>query len=322
MSTHESLFYDHWKENCRKLYSVNSLQESQASFMASQNMSEICTKLNMHHVLTPVNYFFLVFGIQTYSYKGNKVLPKTTFSKAYSLLFSSVINIAFLYLISVKIGSDAESSTLKITFTDNISYFFGIFSVTSSLYIPVFSSSQLALKYMNNVEYIDNLLDLPQECYTTWRKLITGASLLLFAYICLANLLDIVAWYDSQSMSNIAMYIAMFTFDFLVFQYVVYIWMITIRMRALNSLLLCSRKQLNNINSVDFSSTNIMRIGSCKKMNDLMIRSSANYEFGGKALMLITIYDKLADNIDIINSSFGLQVHSDDFFSNNKLYVV
>lgn len=275
------------------------------------------TNLDMHYVLTPVNYFFSAFGLQNYSYNGNTVLPKTAFSKAYSLLIASIINVIFLYLISVKIGSDAESSTLKITFTDNISYFFGIFSVTSSLYIPVFSSSQLAVKYMNNVQYIDSLLDIPQECYTTWRKLITGASLLLFVYICLANLLDIVAWYDSQSTSNIAMYIAIYTYDFLVFQYVVYIWMITIRMRALNSLLICSSKQLNKTNSVDFSSTNIMHIGCCNGMNELMVKSSANYSCGVKVLILITVYDKLADNVDIMNSLFGLQVNSVDFHSIN-----
>lgn len=273
----------------------------------------MCTKWNIHHVLAPVNYFFLVFGLQTYSYKGNTVLPKTTLNKAYGLLLSCIINVVFLYLIIVKIENDAESSTLKITFTDNISYFFGIFSVTSSLCIPVFSSSQLALRYMNNVEYIDNLLDLPQECYTTWRKSITSASLILFVYICLANVLDIVAWYDSQSTSNIAMYIAIYTFDFLVFQYVVYIWMITIRMRALNSLLLCSSKQLNKNNSVDFSCTNMMRIGCCIEMTELLKKSNPNFEFGVKVLMYITIYDKLADNVDILNSAFGIQVNSVDF---------
>lgn len=265
-------------------------------------------KMNIHYALTPVNYFFSFCGIQSYSNKKNKVSTKTRFSKAYPVFLACGIFVSFAFQIIIKMLIEVKLSMSAIAITDNLTYFFLVFTALCSLTCPVFGSSRLAMKYFDNIECVDKLLDLPPECYEAMRKMIR-IYLLFVVYSVITVSLDFIAWYGPLSFYYITMYIAFFIVDFLIFQYALYVWIIIFRMRALVSQLIYSDSQLHKTDCIDFSPNNNMFVDCWNKMNKLVLKCNVPYDFNARLLKLMMIYDKLADNVEIINSSYGLQVN-------------
>lgn len=283
-----------------------------ASFKNSNkkiNVPNTNDTLDIHYALKPVNYTFFFFGLQSYSYRANTPIKKTSLSKAYSLLFLSSMILLSFYQIQSKIKYEIETSTLKIAMTDNIAYLFVIFTVILLQSCPVFCNPQLPLKYLNNIKYIDQILELSPECYKTMRKYNIFISVFLSLNDFFVVMFDMFSSYSTQSLFYIPLYIAIFIVDFLIFQCALYIWMVTFRMRALVFQLACCNKQLmSSDDHIDFSPNNKFYVSCWNKMNKSVTNYDVIHNFDGRILTLMMIYDKLADNVDIINSSYGVQV--------------
>lgn len=262
------------------------------------------SKLNINYALQPAKYVLLFLGIEKYTFELNKVVPRTICSKIYSsvLLFSLIIS--FIYIMKFKVTEELVNSTLSLVFTDNIAHLLSFSATISAILCPLFFTN-ISIKFINNVEYIDKLLDLPPECYMKMRTTFTRGILFVCLFVTAFVISDFIFWYSSIIAYMTVIYFSDYVVGLVIFQYVVDIWIITFRMRALVSLLItCKNLKLNT----DFAPNNLMFIKSWNQMIKLNSKSNVSDDFGDRIARGRSIYDKLADNVDIINSSYGSQV--------------
>lgn len=270
---------------------------------------KIHDNLNIHYALKPLNFFFSFIGIQNYSYKSNKVSTKTALSKSYSLLLLFGLNVFFMYLMATQLSFYTETLSLSLIFFDDSAYFLSILTANLAISCPVFYTTGILVKYLENVESIDKHLCIPTGYYMKMRKWITVVTLLISSYISFVILFDLFATNSYLQTYYSTLYIALAIVDIFIFQYALHIWMVIFRMRALVSQLACSNKPLlHKTDCVDFSPNNLVYNSCWIKMNNLLTKCNVNYDFDATVPRLMIIYDKLADNVDIINSFYGLQV--------------
>lgn len=269
-------------------------------------------ELNINYALKPVNILFFFCGIQCYSYEGFKILPKTLHSKAYSLLLLCGNLGAFAYLIMVKIEAEPSAS---LYFTDNLSYVFLMCAATLSLGIPTFGNTKSMPKFLQNVKYIDKLLGLPNEYYKKLQTRVTFLFISLVFHVGFAVLVDILFLLTRVQVVYIPMYISMYIINFLLAQYVILIWIMTLRMRALISQLIFSNNLYQKPDAIDYSPNNILFDYTWNEMNTFVLNTNIYDSLDDKFLRLMTIYDKLADNFDILNSLYGPQVAFKQYIS-------
>lgn len=274
--------------------------------MDNLEIAKSTIKLNINYALQPAKYVLLFLGIEKYTYELNKVVPRTIWSKVYSSVVLFCLSIIFICIMKYKFTEELVNLIFSLVFTDSIAHSLSFSAAFSAILCPLCFTSQLSIKYVNNVEYIDRLLDLPPECFVNMRIRFTQG----LSFVCLFAtsfvISDLVFWYNSAIATLAVVYYSACVIDFVIFQYVVDIWIITFRLRALVSQLTsCKNVKVNT----DFEPNNLMFIKSWEQMNKLSSTSNASDDFGDRISRGRSIYDKLADNVDIINSSYGSQVN-------------
>lgn len=190
-------------------------------------------KFNINYSLQPAKYPLLYLGIEKYTYKLNKVVPRTIWSKVYSsVLLLSLITV-FVNIIKYKVTDEIVTLTFSLIFTDNIAHLLSFTATVSAIMCPLLFTNQLSIKYINNIEHIDKLFDVPPECYVKMR---TAFKVGLF-FVCLSVtafvISDFIFWYNSEIATLAVVYFSDYLIGLVIFQYVVDIWIITFRMRAL-----------------------------------------------------------------------------------------
>lgn len=267
---------------------------------------------NLHDALKPVNYIFSFLGIQSHSYDGCEILPKTVRSKAYSIICLLFILISYIYVTIEKINMESNISIIAdvVSVTDHLSYLLIICATALSMGLPVLGNTQeLSIKFFKNVKYVDTLMDLPKEYNKKMRSWIICVAISLCLIVSFTIATDIVNWYSPQTKIYIPMFIGMVVMDFVIIQYVQYIWIVTFRMHAVISQLICCDKLVNSEKQcIDFSPDIIMHNMSWG-INKVLCKSNYFEKFDERILRLMSVYDKLADNVDIINSTYGIQVY-------------
>lgn len=269
----------------------------------SKNVKSL--EVDIHYALKPVIFLCFIFGINKYSYKNLKIVPITLGSKAYSWFILCLIMALCIYVIKFKLDTVHDMNLLSII--DNLAYTTTVLSAISSIVFSLFFSAPSSVKYLNNIECIDKLLDLPAECFIKMRTNVVLMMLLLCSYVSSVVAADALAWLGAITSRMSAMYISMFVIDFLVFQYVLDIWIVTFRLRAIDSLLICSKSLSIQKANVDFSPQCLGSTKSWSEMNRYLRRRN-NSAYDETINRLTSIYDKLADNVEVINSSYGFQV--------------
>lgn len=267
-------------------------------------------ELNVLHFTKPFNFVFLLFGIQRSSYDQNKISPRTDGSKVYGFLFIIFVTALSVYGFTVKINRQLEEPILSSNVTQNIGLLFLCCTGILSLIISNFVSSKLSIDHFYNIVYIDRQLGLPQECYVRKRVLLAFFSFFLYLITVLVG--DFVAWYDSDICTYVSAYINMWVLDLIAFQYLVDIWIVTFRLRILVAQLVwCNNVKLyvKEDSDVDFDPHNMIYIKSWKQIKGVVSKSNIWDSFGDRILRLTSVYDKLADNVDIINTTYGIQVN-------------
>lgn len=267
-------------------------------------------ELNTLHATKPFNLIFLLFGVQRSSYDQNNISPRTHASKVYGFLFIIFMVALTVYGFTIKIGRELKEPTLSSNITQNVGNFFLCCCGILSLIISNFTSSKQSVDKFYNIVYVDRQLGLPQECYV--RKRVLLAFLSFFLYLLTVLVGDFVAWYNSDICVYASSYLNMCVLDLIVFQYLVDIWIVAFRLRILVAQLVwCNNVKLyvKEDSNVDFEPHNMIYIKRWKRIKDVVSKSNIWDSFGDRILRLTSVYDKLADNVDIINAAYGIQVN-------------
>lgn len=263
--------------------------------------------LTIHYALKPVIYLGFIFGIDKYSYKGLKVVPRTMGSKAYSWFLLCLLIGVYIHVIKSKV--DAKYDLDLSVIIDNLAYTMAVFSAVTSIVCSLFFAAPSTVNYLNNIECIDKFLDLPPECFVKMRTNVVLILFLLLSYLSSVVLADAFTWFGGIFNKMSCIYLSMFVMDFLMFQYVLDIWIVTFRLRALVSLLICSKSLSIQIPNIDFSLQDLGFTKRWSEMNRYLRRTNNSSKYDEVINELPSIYDKLSDNVDVINSSYGIQVN-------------
>lgn len=258
-------------------------------------------ELNVHLALKPVNFLLLFLGIQRYSYHSGKVVSRTIMSKTYSLFcfFGIFGSYFFINLRHMKIPNTLPK------LTDYLAYVFSLIAAGSSICVSLFYDAKVTRKFIYNFECVDQLLDLPAKCFTDTRSNVFIGMTVASLSVGTAVIHDYMAWVNPDSNLMYSMYASMILIACTVFQYVLDIWLVTFRLRALTFQLIYCKNGYFNTNSVSLEPYHFK---SWDKMNQLMVKSDVFDTFGDRISRMRKIYRRLADNIDIINSFYGIQV--------------
>lgn len=268
--------------------------------------SEISNKFDITNVFKSLHGFLFLFGHQKFSFQGGKIRTLSNKAKIYPFL-------VWIFIISLYYNGTMDSKERNINKSmSSSSHVISFISATifiSSIYSSVFKNCQTNLKFVQNIVYLDNALRIPIWWY---KKTVLRIKLFLFLFVIYGVFIaacDIALWYDRMDSRLYVLYILTVTGDLIIFQYLLDVWIIVNRMKILiNQLvilimpLLCNKYNVN----VDYLTEHYTE-DDPKKINEIMKKNVGEcFEVG--IIRLMSVYDKLADNISIMNNSYGVQV--------------
>lgn len=272
----------------------------------SKNMQS--HELSIHYALKPVIFLGFIFGIDKYSYRSLKIVPKTAASKVYSWFLLCLIIALYIRAINLKL-QDKHDTTFPLIL-DHLANIMTVFSAITSIVFSLFFAGPSTVNYFTNIERIDRLLGLPSECFVKMRTNVILILFLLLSYVSSVLVADALTWDGGIIITMSAMYVSMCVMDFFMFQYVLDIWIVTYRLRAMVSLLIYSKNLRTEKANVDLSPLDLGSTKSWSETNWYLCRRNNSTNYDETIYKLTSIYDKLADNVDLINSSYGFQVNN------------
>lgn len=268
------------------------------------------TLLNVGYIFKSFQPICMVLGVQKISFIGNNYIPMTTRAKIYPFIYLCLLILIYLcsFVQRLQYGENLEES---LYWGSHINFVISLLILASSIFSSVFKNSHDNFKLALNIKYFDDKLKVPSAWYVKIRrrvKTIYFFYIILHAYVAL---LDILAWKSFNILHVYVIYIAFLSEVMIIFQYIFDIWIVVNRLKMLSCQLVdlvqpilrhgdgdvvINMDYLHRDFSVD-TSPNIRR-------KTIIVREN----FNSGMIRLMSVYDRLADNIALINSTYGIQV--------------
>lgn len=273
--------------------------------------SEISNKFDITNVYKSLQGFLFLFGHQKFSFQGDKIKTISNGAKIYPFLLWIII---FGLYYKGTLDSHERNTNKSMSSASHVMSFMSATIFASSIYSSVFKNCRTNLKLVQNIVYLDNALRIP----VCWYKKIgfrVKCSLFFFViYTAFIAACDIALWYERMDSRLYVLYILMMAGDLIIFQYLFDVWIIANRMKILTKQIVILVMPLlrceGNVN-IDFLTEHLTENDPKKISGKLKKGVSESFEVG--IIRLMSVYDKLADNICIINNTYGVQVQKNIF---------
>lgn len=274
------------------------------------NKLKTVNSLNVIHVFESLHYLLRLFGLKKVSISGSKVRKTRRLSAIYSLTLAVVIFSGQIYAVYYRTVKYYDSMQLPSILVDLLNLIPSTVTVLVSL---IFSSTKyriIFVRLFRNFQAIDSHLNIHvDKDYFILKKKITHFLTFIIVTSTIVNVYDYFIWKGDTriSLSTVLMTIKELT----LLEASIYFYLIIIRFDDLNLQLETAKYDSPNIYfSEIIVKTELKRDAHIRRVNKMFVEGKEGIENQENLTRLLIIFDKLADNVNIINSCFGLAVSS------------
>lgn len=274
------------------------------------------SNLDITHVYKCLHEIFIVTGLQKFSFERNNVpKPLSCMAKIYPVIFW--VCVVYFYYESIKINYKSINESL--TGSTHAMIVLGGIILASSIFSSVFKNPLKYFKLVQNVIYFDEILRIPASWYKNTRFRVSVIFVVYVIYFVFVSACDFTLWYNQINLYMIL--VLTFTGDLIAFQYLFDVWIIANRLKTLTKQLIRLGKPALCL-KVDYNYQTDWLIEKDQKNIYRSVKEDVQENFEFSIVRLMSVYDKLADNVDIINTTYGVQVRQPIviFQSTEKIY--
>lgn len=272
-------------------------------FRNTQNNS-----LNVIYIFKTLQYFLRIFGLQKVSISGRKVKKTRGISATYSITLALAIFSVQSYAVYYRTVHYYNSMEFPSILVDLLNLIPSTVTAIVSLIFSATKYQPIFIRLLHNFVSIDHHLNIPlDKVYLILRKKVTIFLTFIIVTSIVTNLYDYFMWKGDTriSMSSVLMTIKELT----LLEVSIYFYLIIIRFDNLNVQLKGAKYESPNIYLSEVIKIDRKRNSVIKRMGKIYFEGNEGVRNQENLSRLMIIFDKLADNVNIINSCFGLTVN-------------
>lgn len=267
--------------------------------------------LHIAYVFKSLHLVFMAFGLQKISFVGNNIIPMTNRAKMYPFILLGFLIWLYCYSIFHKFQTFKKTEK-SISGSSHIITVNILLITAASIYSSAIKNSCIYFKLTQNIQYLDEKLQIPSAWYVKIRhkvKIIFFFYMLYFAYI---SLWDEAVWKFKKNLHFHTTLILMFCKDLIMFQYLFDVWIVVDRLNVLTYQLIDLVQPILQQEDVALEIDVYFSKKYRYKSDEISENKFAEERFEDGIKRLMSVYDKLADNIGVINSFYGVQVRKNE----------
>lgn len=269
-------------------------------------------------ILDCVRPFFIILqliGMQQMTFKGREVVPTIWFYKLFSLMVASAILGVQSYVLYTQYTSETEESkTPAAVVTELLKVIPPSISAIICLGFSATSYQNMIIRVLNNYKIVDKQLVIQNSnIYIPMRnKIIVFVTGMLLLAI-LMNGFDF--WVNKYRLKTIVISLVISLNEFVLLEVCILLYIVTTRLDVLNTQLNSTKydasKLFNNEVSIINNRKDLIMMSMVDNLGNMNTKNKKNLpdeEQLDDVIRLMKVYDRLADNANIVNSCFGIPV--------------
>lgn len=311
------------------MYKNSKLDEKECNTVLQNKLSKITHVQPKEHekefsknepnsdIFDSVRPFFFILqllGMQQMTFKGREIIPTRWYYKLYSLMVAAAIFGAQSYVLYTQYTGETESKTPAAVVTELLKLIPPSISAVICLAFSATSYQNMIIRVLNNYKIVDKQLVIQNSnIYKPMRnKIIVFVTGMLLLAI-LMNGFDF--WVNAYLVKVIVISLVISLNEFILLEVCILLYIVTTRLDVLNTQLNATKydasKLFNNEVSIINKRKDLIMMSMVDNLGNMNAQNHKNLpdeEQLDDVIRLMKVYDRLADNANIVNSCFGIPV--------------
>lgn len=274
------------------------------------------TKKDFVNTIQPMTFISSLVGLKKVKLSFGKYETIGRSDKAYIILFSVLLSSYYIYIQYGRFMEFVDKEGFSIGIIDALTGAGSIFTSLFIIFISSYFSPDLIKEFYENIEIIDELLSIDKsKLHGNLRKILFLIESIFFGVISLQSIQNYI--YKNHDIGFYMYYLLITVIGFSNMEYIVYVYLLKIRVENLNlnlkklDLEYDMENHLVTIFTNDFFSLNRTNKIKSTLSDKKLVLNKVQYIYAhvnDHISKSMKVYDKIADNVLMLNNSFGVTV--------------